>query len=183
MTFRTQSRRTLVLRPPVHCEDTITATERWLLSLWQLSRKTTWRLWRDAPAVALEYVGDADGACLQASMRAPLAASYIAYSYNSHQYGIEVTASQHIGLWVVLAVGLPYVALRFRHERRKKGDAAILDCGISVAVLLVFCAIVVTPRTPYDPRYCTAESPSYDAPNGSLACNFPKGYTAPSNLR
>lgn len=74
MIFRTQSRRTLVLRPPAHCEDATRATERWLLSLWQSEPKRSWRLWREAAAISLEYVGNGEGVSLQTSLRDPVAA-------------------------------------------------------------------------------------------------------------
>ncbi len=52
------SGRTLALELPASCDEPAKATEKWLLSLWEASRKSTWLLWRDRAAISLEYVAD-----------------------------------------------------------------------------------------------------------------------------
>ncbi len=57
---------TLRFAPPLRCEHTTTATEKWLLALWQLGAKSSWRLWRRSAAISVEYVAHHSRITLQA---------------------------------------------------------------------------------------------------------------------
>ncbi len=82
--------RTLSLALPAHCEDSIAATEKWLLSLWQASKKSNWSLWRGRATVALEYVAEAGEVRLQHYLASELLAEVSRALLSSHFPGIEL---------------------------------------------------------------------------------------------
>jgi hypothetical protein len=83
--------RTLSLALPAHCEDTTAATEKWLLSLWQASKKLNWLIWRPHAAITLEYVAEAGGLRLQHFVRSPALADVSRAILAAHFPGIEIT--------------------------------------------------------------------------------------------
>ena len=65
---------TLSVAVPATSEDPAESSAKWLLALWQASRKLTWRLWRDRAAISLEYSATAALVRYQVHFARPLLA-------------------------------------------------------------------------------------------------------------
>ena len=81
---------TLGLALPGSCDEPAQATAKWLLALWQVSRKPTWSIWRDRAVISLELVAKPHEVRYQCHFASPLLAQASAAILAAHFDGAPV---------------------------------------------------------------------------------------------
>src|SRR3990170_3294411 len=81
----------IVLAVPVRCDEPTVATEKWLLALWQASKKRTWSFWRSQATVSLEYLVSSGRLRYQVHLASPLLADVTLPLLSAHFGGIEAS--------------------------------------------------------------------------------------------
>lgn len=84
----------LRLELPLHSEDSAAASQKWLLSLWEASRKSTWSLWRNRATISLEYVAEPGDVRYEVHFSHPLLAGVSRAVLPAYFPGIEVSPAE-----------------------------------------------------------------------------------------
>ena len=71
-------------------------SEKWLLALWQASKKRTWSLWRSRAAISLEYVVQSGNVHYQCYFADPLLSHVTRSILRAHFDGLETTITDSI---------------------------------------------------------------------------------------
>lgn len=79
----------LVLGVPVHCDEPVAGVEKWLLGLWQGSKKRTWSFWRGEATISLEFQVSSGRLHYQIYLASPPLADLTLALLSAHFPGIE----------------------------------------------------------------------------------------------